>query len=391
MTSEAPSTLHYFITTYFTFYHVSLLFFLLSGVILLWRVFRRRRSASFGDRPTYLSFRYLNERFDKDLDALHRELHKRPFLPKAARKLLQKAQKKEDKAETKESKEESQSVLAKIKEQLSSGKSTEDVIGEYSNRVYVLSFNGNIMASAVEQLREEISFLLHVALPSDEIVVRLTSPGGAVAQYGYASAQLLRLKQAGLKCTVCVDTIAASGGYMMAVAAEKIVAAPFAFIGSIGVVAGLPNFHRVLQKNEVDYFLFTAGKYKRTVTPFSEVTEEGKEKFQADLGAIHDAFKAHVAENRKDLAIDEVATGEYWLASKALELKLIDQIQTSDDYLYQKMQEDKDVIEIRTVEEKRPVERLLQQGASVVQQVLNTRLPLPLPDQNPMDVREYYR
>ena len=344
MESENASPLLDFVVNYFTFYYVSLLLFLIAGVLMLWRAFRRRKRTP-GNRPkTHLSFRYLNDRFDSDVDSLQRELQKHPFLPKAALKLLRKAQKKEGKSEEQETKSDSQTTLEKIKEQLDSGLSTEEVIGKHSNRVYVLSFTGNIMASAVEQLREEISFLLQIALPSDEIVVRLTSPGGAVAQYGYASSQLLRLRQAGLNCTVCVDTVAASGGYMMAAAAQKIIAAPFAFLGSIGVVASVPNFHRVLQRNEIDYYLLTAGEYKRTVTPFAEVTEEAREKFQADLSAIHQAFKDHVTQYREGLDIEQVATGEYWLASKALELKLVDELLTSDDYLHSKMEEGYDVI-----------------------------------------------
>lgn len=176
---------------------------------------------------------------------------------------------------------------------------------------------------------------------------------------------------------------------MMAAAAQKIIAAPFAFLGSIGVVASVPNFHRVLQRNEIDYYLFTAGQHKRTVTPFAEVTDEAREKFQADLTAIHRAFKEHVSRHRPELDIEAVATGEYWLASQALELKLVDELLTSDDYLHRKMEEGFDVIEIRTVEEKRTVERLLQQGAQLLQRVLQTRLPLP--DTQPMDIRDYYR
>ena len=199
MESENASPLLDFVVNYFTFYYVSLLLFLIAGVLVLWRTFRRRKKNPKNRLKNHLSFRYLNDRFDSDVDSLQRELQKHPFLPKAALKLLRKAQKKEGKSEEQDTKSDSQTTLEKIKEQLDSGLSTEEVIGKHSNRVYVLSFTGNIMASAVEQLREEISFLLQIALPSDEIVVRLTSPGGAVAQYGYASSQLLRLRQAGLK------------------------------------------------------------------------------------------------------------------------------------------------------------------------------------------------
>jgi serine protease SohB len=230
------------------------------------------------------------------------------------------------------------------------------------------------MAAEVEQLRDQISFLLQIAQPADEIVVRLTSPGGAVPHYGLASSQIERLKRAGLRCVVCVDTVAASGGYMMAAVADKIIAAPFAIIGSIGVVAGIPNFHRILKKNEVDYHLFTAGKYKRTVTPFTEVTEEGKQKLQDDLTAIHEAFKKLIKDGRPDVDIEAIATGEYWLASDAKEKGLVDEIMTSDDYLCSKLDEC-EIIEIKTETEQNRLEKLIEGGSSLFKQWTGSRIP----------------
>ncbi|MDP7316648.1 MAG: protease SohB, partial [SAR324 cluster bacterium] len=289
-------------------------------------------------------------------------------LSKSAIKLLRKARRKEGKVEKKKEKSKDEQTVTSIRANLKAGKSVEEIVKGHSNRIYVLDFEGNILASSVEQLRDEITFLLGAALPSDEVVVRLSSPGGAVAQYGLASSQLARLRQAGLRCTVCVDVIAASGGYMMATVADRIVAAPFAFVGSIGVVAGIPNFHRVLQKNEVDYHLFTAGKHKRTVTPLAEITEEGREKFQADLEAIHGAFKRLIQEHRPGVDLDTIATGEYWLASKALELGLVDELQTSDDYLYAKQEDGHEVVEVRTESGKNRVDRWLDRGAAWVQE-----------------------
>jgi len=176
-----------------------------------------------------------------------------------------------------------------------------------------------------------------------------------------------------LRCVVCVDTVAASGGYMMAAVADKIIAAPFAIIGSIGVVAGIPNFHRVLQKNEVDYHLFTAGKYKRTVTPFTEVTDEGKQKLQDDITAIHEAFKRLIKEGRPDVDIEKIATGEYWLASQAKEKGLVDEIMTSDDYLGSKL-DDCEVIEITTETEQNRIEKLIEGGASLFRQWTSSRI-----------------
>ena len=361
-----------FMEQYWSFYHAGVTIFLFAGLTLLIKLvfFKRKRRK----KEPHLKFKHWNQRFENDFERLENELHVAPFLPKEAIKLLMKARKKEAKEEKRKDKENSVKTISTIREKLKDGLKSEEVLKQHSNCVYVLTFIGSIMASEVEQLRDQISFLLQIAQPADEIVVRLTSPGGAVPQYGLASSQLERLKQAGLRCVVCVDTVAASGGYMMAAVADKIIAAPFAIIGSIGVVAGIPNFHRVLQKNEVDYHLFTAGKYKRTVTPFTEVTDEGKQKLQDDITAIHEAFKRLIKEGRPDVDIEEIATGEYWLASQAKEKGLVDEIMTSDDYLGSKL-DDCEVIEITTETEQNRLEKLIEGGASLFRQWTSSRIP----------------
>lgn len=200
-------------------------------------------------------------------------------------------------------------------------------------RVYVLSFNGNIKASEVEHLRQEITAVLSMAEQQDEVLIRLESPGGMVHSYGLASSQLARIKNRNIPLTICVDKVAASGGYMMACLGDKIVAAPFAILGSIGVLAQMPNFNRVLKKYDVDYELFTAGEYKRTVTMLGENTEKGKKKFLEEIEDTHSLFKDFVAENRPRLVIEKVATGEHWYGIRAKELNLIDEMMTSDEYI----------------------------------------------------------
>ncbi|MAZ70990.1 MULTISPECIES: protease SohB [Porticoccus] len=200
-------------------------------------------------------------------------------------------------------------------------------------RVFLLAFKGDLRASAVASLREEITAVLSQAKPEDEVVVLLESAGGMVHSYGLAASQLDRIKKRGIPLTVCVDKIAASGGYMMACVADKILAAPFSMIGSIGVVAQLPNFNRLLKKHDVDVELHTAGEFKRTLTMFGENTDEGREKFIEDIQEIHDLFKNFVGSHRKDLDIDKIATGQVWLGTRALEESLVDELMTSDEYL----------------------------------------------------------
>lgn len=202
-----------------------------------------------------------------------------------------------------------------------------------SQQVFVLDFDGDIKATAVKHLREEISTLISTANKGDEVVVRLESGGGLVHGYGLAAAQLVRLKDAGLKLTVCVDKIAASGGYMMACVADNIVAAPFAIIGSIGVVSQLPNFHKWLKNHDVDYEMFTAGDYKRTVTVFGENDAADRAKYQEELEQTHQLFKHFVTTYRPALDVEKVATGEHWYGEDALNLKLVDSLQTSDSYI----------------------------------------------------------
>ncbi len=199
--------------------------------------------------------------------------------------------------------------------------------------VYVLDFDGDLMATGVTSLREEISAITAVARPEDEVVVRLESPGGAVPHYGLAAAQLARLREKKVRLTVCVDRVAASGGYMMACVADHIVAAPFAIVGSIGVVAQVPNVHKLLKKHDVDFEEMTSGEFKRTVSFFGEITDKGRQKFTEQLEETHLLFKDFVHSQRPALDVSRVSTGEYWLARRGLELGLVDQLATSDEYL----------------------------------------------------------
>lgn len=199
--------------------------------------------------------------------------------------------------------------------------------------IFVLDFDGDIKASAVAHLREEISTVIATAKAGDEVVLRLESGGGQVNAYGLAAAQLARLKEANLSLTICVDKIAASGGYMMACVADKIVASDFAVVGSVGVVSQLPNFHEFLKKHNIGFEMFTAGEYKRTVTMFGENDDEDRAKYQEDINRIHELFKTFIKTHRPSLDVEKIATGEFWFGTDALVLGLVDEIGTSDAYL----------------------------------------------------------
>ena len=227
-------------------------------------------------------------------------------------------------------------VFKKEDKQAAQAKDAED---KGSTTVWVIDFHGDIKASATSRLSQEVSALLGVVEQGDEVVIRLESPGGLVHAYGLAAAELDRLREAGVTTTVCIDKVAASGGYLMACCGDRLRAAPFAVIGSIGVVAQLPNVHRLLKKHDIDVELLTAGRYKRTLTVLGENTQEGREKFLDDLENTHQLFKRFVSQRRPQLDIEAVSTGEIWYGSEAVENGLVDEVGTSEAYLLERMKQ----------------------------------------------------
>ncbi len=225
------------------------------------------------------------------------------------------------------------------------------------DRVFLIDFKGDMKASAVDQLRDQVTATLQVATPKDEVVVTIESPGGVVHGYGLAASQLVRIREQKIPLTVCVDKVAASGGYLMATVADQILAAPFAIIGSIGVVAQLPNFNKLLKKNNIDFEEHTAGDFKRTLSYFGEITDSGREKFQETLIEVHDLFKAHISKYRPNVNIENVANGDHWLGTTAHSMQLVDRIMTSDDYLL-KQHKSANIYQIESSGKKSIVEKL---------------------------------
>ncbi|WP_312584817.1 protease SohB [Atlantibacter sp.] len=265
------------------------------------------------------------------------------------------------KAQKKKLKQEAKAAKAQAKQ----GKPVADARA----KLYVLDFKGSMDAHEVTSLREEVTAVLAVATPQDEVLVRLESPGGVVHGYGLAASQLQRLRERGIPLTVAVDKVAASGGYMMACVASHIVAAPFAIVGSIGVVAQIPNFNRLLKRNDIDVELHTAGQYKRTLTLFGENTEEGREKFREDLNDTHLLFKHFVKEMRPSLNIDEVATGEHWYGVQAIDKGLVDAISTSDDLILEKMKA-REVVGVRYMRRKKMMDRFTGSATESIDRLL---------------------
>ena len=268
-----------------------------------------------------------------DLDTVKEHIKKKRKLDKAERKARRKALK------------------------MSTGDDTSSVPKGLKPRVFVLDFDGDMRATAVSCLRREVTAVLSLAGKGDEVVVRVESRGGLAHAYGLGASQLQRIKEQNVALTVCVDKVAASGGYMMACVADKLLAAPFAIIGSIGVVAQLPNFNRLLKKHDVDFELISAGEYKRTLTMFGENTDKGREKFTEELEDVHLLFKEFVTRHRPRLKIEEVATGEIWYGQRALDKVLVDELITSDEYIASAC-DTSDVFEVRYADRKSLPEKL---------------------------------
>jgi serine protease SohB len=305
----------------------------LVGIVVVLVVANRR-----GGHPEGLNVEHLNRRFEDSADAL-----KRAMTGKARSKKEAKARRKERKREERErAKEESPRP-----------------------RLFVLDFKGDIRASAGASLREEVSAVLSVATDQDQVLLRLENSGGTVHEHGFAASQLVRIKRRGLRLSISVDKVAASGGYLMACVADHVIAAPFAIVGSIGVLAQLPNFHRLLEEKGVDFEQITAGRYKRTLTMFGKNTDEGREKLRQEIEEVHELFKNQIREHRPKVDVERVATGEHWYGTRALELSLVDEIRTSDDFLLEAAKE-RDLYLLTFRRRRRLAERLLGGAESLL-------------------------
>ncbi|WP_111978489.1 protease SohB [Algibacillus agarilyticus] len=279
------------------------------------------------------------------------------LLSKEQLKALEKQEKEEAKEQAKADKKAAKLAAKEAKNKKSDTEQAEQTESSEPKKLFVVDFKGSMDAHEAENLREEVTAILAIVEKGDEVLVRLESPGGVVHGYGFASSQLARIRQREIPLTIAVDKVAASGGYMMACVANKIVSAPFAIIGSIGVIAQIPNFHRLLKNNNVDFEQVTAGEFKRTMTMFGENTDAGREKFKQELEETHTLFKTHISQYRPALDIEKVATGEHWYGTQALDLGLIDSVETSDDYLLAQ-NEDKNIYQVKYSQKKSLSEKL---------------------------------
>ncbi|EHK4785011.1 protease SohB [Vibrio parahaemolyticus] len=295
----------------------------------------------------------LSEQHKQSIEQLEHYLHDDAFI------------KARDKAVKKEEKEKNKSREKEIKQASKEG----SLDSKREPHLFVLDFNGSIDAKEVASLREEITAILAVAREGDEVLLRLESGGGMVHGYGLASSQLDRIKAAGLPLTISVDKVAASGGYMMACVADKIVSAPFAIVGSIGVIAQIPNFNKLLKKHDIEYEQLTAGEYKRTLTMFGENTDKARDKFKQELEETHVLFKDFIRERRPSLELEKVATGEHWFGTQAKELGLVDEISTSDDLVVAACKE-KTVLAVHYVQKKKLADKLAGVASKVADSVV---------------------
>jgi serine protease SohB len=313
-------------------------FILVAALLLMFAGILAIATKNKAKQKQQLRIRKLNERYEETLDKMEAEI-----LDKKARKAKNKEEKKQKKLE-----------------KAANNTSQKSKLPIAQKRVFVIDFQGDLKASAVEALREEITAILLIAQTTDEVLVKIDSPGGVVHGYGLAASELQRVKNQHIPLIASVDKVAASGGYLMACVADRIIAAPFAIIGSIGVVAQTPNFHRLLKKHDIDFEQITAGEYKRTISLFGEITNKGREKAQEDVEEAHRLFKEFIHMHRPTVDIPQVATGEYWFATRAKELALVDSILTSDEYLMQAVKE-AEIFEISYKKKKGLMDKVLHE------------------------------
>ncbi|GLO60436.1 protease SohB [Vibrio sp. MACH09] len=321
----------------------------IAAILIVAKVVSGKQGASKGE----LEITNLTEKHKENIDVMEHHLHDGTFI------------KERDKAEKKAEKEKTKKRNKEVKKAAKEG--TLELTRE--PHLFVLEFNGSIDAKEVTSLREEVTAILSVAREGDEVLLKLESGGGMVHAYGLASSQLDRIKSANIPLTISVDKVAASGGYMMACIADKIVSAPFAIVGSIGVIAQLPNFNKLLKKHDIEYEQLTAGEYKRTITMFGENTDKARDKFKQELEETHVLFKDFIRDHRPELELEKVATGEHWFGTQAKELGLVDEIMTSDDIVVAACNE-KTVLSVRYVQKKKMTDKLARIGGDAADHLL---------------------
>lgn len=270
----------------------------------------------------------------------------------------------------------SEGESVKAQEKSSSRKSGDEKTGE-PGKVAVLKFKGDIRASARFAFAKLVDEVVLNAREFKEVVVVVESPGGGVSEYGMLFAELERMRKCeeNFQLTVVVDTVAASGGYLMSLPAHKILAAPFAMVGSIGVVSFIPNIRELLEANKIKPRTFTAGDFKRTVTLTDEGDEKSAEQYKQQLALIHEQFKQALKKYRPQVELEKVATGEAWLASTTVEkeLQLVDGLNTSHALLLE-MNQSFDLVEYSSKAERKTfLKRILgcdDENQSIVDQIV---------------------
>ena len=341
---QSPASVHFrpfrrhiemeFLIEYGLFLAKTLTLLVAIGLVIVVSLSLRHRSSS----QEHVEVQRINDRYRQMGDTLEIAM-----LDKDGRKRKKKADRKAKKANEKKAK---------------------GNLSEPRKRVFVLAFHGDIRGSEVALLREEITAVLMVASETDEVLLRLESSGGLVHAYGLAASQLARVRARKIPFTVAVDKVAASGGYLMACVADRILAAPFAIVGSIGVITQIPNFNRLLKNHDIDFEQVAAGEFKRTVTMFGETTDKGRQKLKAEVEEIHGLFKDFVKEQRPVVNLDEIATGEHWLGKRAHELKLVDELKTSDDYLVG-LTDTSDIYEVQYLVKQKLLDRIVSTFSSI--------------------------
>ena len=200
---------------------------------------------------------------------------------------------------------------------------TLQVVG--ADRIALVKLEGLLVSS--EHVVEELNDYAEDS-SIKAIVIRIDSPGGGVVASQEIYNAVKNARQEGKKVVASMGTVAASGGYYVAAAADRIVANPGTLTGSIGVKMEFANIEKLLEKIGVKGMVVKAGEYKDVGSPFRDMSEPEKKILQDVIDDVHSQFIKAVAEGRnlQEADVRAIADGRIFTGRQALDLKLVDQL-----------------------------------------------------------------
>lgn len=229
--------------------------------------------------------------------------------------------------------------LGPLKEKTVSGEGGDkvlliDIKGVISNKKEVSALGVQMNVGLVDRVRETLK-----KAEKDEdvkaLILRINTPGGTVTSSDIIYHEIKTFKERKkIKVYAVVMDLAASGGYYVAQAADRIIVHPTSLTGSIGVIAMKMNLSGLMDKVGVDFEVVKSGDHKDFLSPFRALSKDERQIFQETIDTLHQRFVSTIADNRKQLnrnELEKLADGRIYTSQQALDAKLIDQIAYMDE------------------------------------------------------------